>query len=110
MKVKGHKVYNPIEIKTTIYQCPYCHKKLINKNSYRNHILSSCSRFQFEYEEMKQNYEQNKITKAEYYKWLNDNGYTVDLKDEDIKDIGEALYKEIKETQDYCYPNYFGEY
>ena len=33
MKIKGIELEKIIEEKSTIYRCPYCNKKFINKNS-----------------------------------------------------------------------------
>ena len=76
MKILGVEVKNPIGELTTIYKCPYCSKKLINKNSYYNHIKKKyCWNFHLDFVQKTNEYEQNKINKKEYYTWCYENGY-----------------------------------
>lgn len=38
MEIRGIEVENVISKQSIIYECPYCTKKFINKNSYYTHL------------------------------------------------------------------------
>lgn len=76
MKIRELKVAEANEIQTTIYECPYCSKRFLNKGSYRNHIDKKyCHSFYIDYEIKTQEYEEGKITQEEYYMWCYEKGY-----------------------------------
>lgn len=104
MKIKGIEVEKPIEEQTTIYKCPYCSKKLINKNSYYNHIPKNyCMGFHMHFIKMTNLYEQNKITKKQYYQWCYENGCIELLNLDDVtkEELGEEFYNKICSLYDY---------
>lgn len=98
MKIKGIEVKQPKELKTIIYQCPYCSKKFINKNSYYTHIDKAyCWHFDIRFRRMKKLYEENKITIQHYYEWCYKNGRLeyLNLDEETISKLGNDFYNKI---------------
>ncbi len=98
MKIKGIKVEQPKELKIIIYQCPYCSKKLINKNSYYNHIAKGyCWYFNIDFVNKKILYEENKITIQEFYEWCYENGYLeyLNLDEKVISKLDKDFYDKI---------------
>ena len=98
MKIKGIEVEQPKELKTIIYQCPYCSKKFINKNSYYTHIDKSyCQYFDMRFRRMKKFYEENKITMKQYYEWCYKNSRLeyLNLDEETISKLGNDFYNKI---------------
>lgn len=98
MKISGIEVEKPIEEQVIIYKCPYCSKKLINKNSYYKHISKKyCWNFHIDFVKKTNEYKKNKITQKEYYQWCYENGYVEFLNLDDIKknELGEEFYKKI---------------
>ncbi len=92
--------------KLTIYKCPYCNKKLINKNSYYNHISKKyCHQYYTDFEIETKKYKDNQITKKEYYEWCYIHGYLelLDIDDITINEIGEELFEKINNlySEDY---------
>ena len=106
MRIKGLEVKNPEEIQTTIYQCAYCTKKFLNKNSYYNHIAKKyCLNYYIDFEEKTQKYNQNKITKKEYYLWCYENGYVdfLNLNGATKEELGKELFEKIENLYDDYY-------
>lgn len=98
MKVLGLDIENVIEEQTTIYKCPYCTKKFINKHSYYNHIKGKyCQGYFLEFEITTQRYKNKKMTKKEYYQWCYENGYAhfINLDEATKKELGEELFNKI---------------
>ncbi len=98
MRINNILVENPKEEKTLIYRCPYCLKKFLSKQSYRNHIAKNfCPSFFIDFEKQKKRYESSAITKKQFYEWCYENGYIefLDLKKVTIKDLGEEFYYKI---------------
>lgn len=104
MKVRGIEVEKPIEEQTTIYKCPYCSKNFINKNSYYNHISKNyCWHFHIDFIRKTNEYEQNKITKKEYYMWCYENGYSEFLNLDEVtkEELGEEFFDKISSLYNY---------
>lgn len=104
MKIKGLEVKNPEEIQTTIYECAYCAKKFLNKNSYYNHIAKKyCLSYYIDYEEKTQEYKENKITVQEYYEWVYEHGYSefVGMTEKEKEQLSENFLRKIEDL--YCY-------
>ena len=98
MKIKGIEVEQPKELKTIIYQCPYCSKKFISKNSYYTHISKDyCWGFDMRFTKIKNLYEENKITIQQYYEWCYENGCLeyLNLDEEIISKLGNDFYNKI---------------
>lgn len=98
MKIRGIEVEKPIEIQTIIYECPYCPKKFIHKNSYYNHIAkNNCWGFKMDFIKMTNLYEQNKINKKQYYQWCYENNCIEFLNLDDVtkNELGEEFYNKI---------------
>lgn len=98
MKIRGIEVDNPIEIQTTIWECPFCLKKFINKNSYYNHIAKDfCINIPFKYYEVKQQYDNKLISKKDFYEWCYVKGYAykLNITEDEKKEIGEELFNKI---------------
>jgi len=107
MKIKGEEVEKPIEEQTTIYKCPYCRKKLINKNSYYNHIARRyCTSYDVEFARMSAKYEADQISAEEYYTYCLKEDYIYYMLDfnkvKELKGkISDELYKKIEERYIY---------
>ena len=98
MKVKGIKIEKPKELQTIIYECPYCSKKLINKNSYYNHIAKGyCWNFNIDFQQKTNEYEEGKITIDEYYEWCYEKGWIeyLNLDEKIISKLSDNLYNKI---------------
>lgn len=103
LKLNNLTVESPIEEKTIIYRCPYCSRKFLSKNSYRNHIIKDyCPGYFINFEKKRISYEANEITKKEYYEWCYENGYIefLDLSEVTIKELGEEFYNKIANLYD----------
>lgn len=107
MKIRGIKVDDLVEEKATIYKCPYCTKKFINKNSYYNHLNRNyCYSFDINLQIKTNQFDNKEITAQEYYEWMLTHGYEYVvrrkkrniciLSDELLQKI-ENLYSDIEE-------------
>lgn len=98
MQIRGIKILKPEEVETIIYQCPYCSKKLIHKNSYYNHIAKGyCWYFNIELQAKTNEYEEGKIAMEEYYEWCYEHGYIeyLNLDEKVISKLSDDLYNKI---------------
>lgn len=107
MKILGIDVVEPIPKQMTIYECPYCAKKFMNRHSYYNHISKKwCYDYNVDFFRKQAEYNANIITKEEYYLWLYENNcldyLEIDYKDlEHLKnELSEQLFKKIERLYD----------
>lgn len=99
MKIRGIQVDNLIEEQATIYQCPYCTKKFINKNSYYNHLDKKyCYYFDIDLQIKTNQFDNKEITAQEYYEWMLANGYeyAICISEEEKKEISDELLQKIE--------------
>jgi len=99
MELKGLQVKDIIKIPSTIYLCPYCGKKLLSKNSYRNHLIQGyCLNYDHEYELKKQQYNNCEITTNEFFQWVIDNGYddVLYISDKEKEQLSEELRNKLQ--------------
>ena len=100
MKIRGIKVDDLIEEKTTIYKCPYCTKKFINKNSYYNHLNRNfCYSFDINLQIKTNQFDNKEITAQEYYEWMLTHGYeyAICISEEEKKEISNELLQKIED-------------
>jgi len=110
MKINGIEVCKPVELlQQTIYACPYCSKKFLNKGSYYNHIKGKyCMSYFMDFEIETQKFTENKITEKEYWSWCYENGYIefLDLKKATVEKLGQEFYDKICSLYDYREEDY----
>ena len=106
MEIRGIEVENVISKQSIIYECPYCTKKFINKNSYYTHLDKKyCRSFNIEFEKIKNNFNNHKITEKQFYEECFRIGYLECVVNPDdlerIKTIvSEELFNKIESMYD----------
>ena len=99
MKINGIEVNDVIEEKTTIYRCPYCNKKFLNKNSIYNHIAKNyCYNFSFKFQKLKNMYDNKQITYQKFLEECYENGFIeyLNLNKIEKEKLSEDFYNKIK--------------
>ena len=103
MKIRGLEIKDAVPVSQIIYECAYCSKRFLNKNSYYNHIDKKfCWAFFIDYEQKAQEYENRKITKTEYYSWCYEHGFEefLSLDKTTKEELGDELFEKIKSLYD----------
>ena len=104
MKIRDIEVEDVIEEKTTIYRCPYCNKKFLNKNSIYKHIAKNyCYGFDFKFQKLKSLYENKKITYQQYLEQCYEHGCIdyLGISEIEKEKLSEDFYNKIKSLYEY---------
>lgn len=104
MKIGNIEIENVIKEETTIYKCPYCNKKFLNKNSIYSHISKNyCYGFNFKFQLLKNLYENKKITYQKYLEECYENGFIeyLGLSKIEKDKLSENFYNKIKSLYDF---------
>lgn len=104
MKIGNIKIDDVIKEEATIYKCPYCDKKFLNKNSIYNHISKNyCYNFNFKFQLLKNLFENGKIAYQKYLEKCYENGFIeyLNLSEIEKEKLSEDFYNKIKSFYDF---------